>query len=138
MSTNTAKYLRLIAVMAAVVVLAFAAPRLIAGTGGGGCCPAMGAASAGSTKAPHAMLSGTVTAVGRDGSVTVKITPSGDAAKKALARVKVGDKLSLAMMLNKPAGTASAKYVCPMHPDVTSSKPAKCSKCGMNLEPARK
>lgn len=26
-----------------------------------------------------------------------------------------------------------AKYVCPMHPDVTSDKPGVCSKCNMNL-----
>lgn len=25
------------------------------------------------------------------------------------------------------------RYVCPMHPDVTSDKPGKCSKCGMDL-----
>ncbi len=25
-------------------------------------------------------------------------------------------------------------YVCPMHPEVTSNKPGKCPKCGMNLE----
>lgn len=24
-------------------------------------------------------------------------------------------------------------YTCPMHPDVTSDKPGKCSKCGMEL-----
>jgi hypothetical protein len=24
-------------------------------------------------------------------------------------------------------------YTCPMHPDVTSDKPGKCSKCGMDL-----
>ena len=24
-------------------------------------------------------------------------------------------------------------YVCPMHPDVTSDKPGKCPKCGMDL-----
>ncbi len=28
---------------------------------------------------------------------------------------------------------ASAMYSCPMHPEVTSSKPGKCSKCGMAL-----
>jgi hypothetical protein len=27
----------------------------------------------------------------------------------------------------------SAVYTCPMHPDVTSYKPGKCPKCGMNL-----
>jgi hypothetical protein len=29
-------------------------------------------------------------------------------------------------------------YACPMHPDVTSSKPGKCSKCGMPLEKVKK
>ena len=32
-----------------------------------------------------------------------------------------------------PATTA-ASFVCPMHPDVTSDKPGKCSKCGMDLK----
>jgi transcription initiation factor IIE alpha subunit len=27
----------------------------------------------------------------------------------------------------------SAVYTCPMHPDVTSDKPGKCPKCGMDL-----
>ena len=27
----------------------------------------------------------------------------------------------------------SVAYACPMHPDVTSDKPGKCSKCGMSL-----
>ena len=28
---------------------------------------------------------------------------------------------------------AAAMYVCPMHPEVTSATPAKCSVCGMDL-----
>ena len=32
-----------------------------------------------------------------------------------------------------PAGTV---YTCPMHPEVTSSGPGKCPKCGMDLVPA--
>ena len=43
---------------------------------------------------------------------------------------------------SKPATTDSiiavTKYVCPMHPDVTSDKPGKCSKCGMDLVKAKK
>ena len=31
-----------------------------------------------------------------------------------------------------------AMYHCPMHPEVTSDKPGKCSKCGMNLEKTTK
>ncbi|MGH8020541.1 MAG: heavy metal-binding domain-containing protein [Opitutaceae bacterium] len=29
---------------------------------------------------------------------------------------------------------AAVSYISPMHPDVTSDKPARCSKCGMALE----
>ena len=31
----------------------------------------------------------------------------------------------------------SAKYTCPMHPEVTSDKPGKCPKCGMDLVKAK-
>lgn len=30
------------------------------------------------------------------------------------------------------------KYSCPMHPDVVSKKPGKCSKCGMDLTKSNK
>ena len=33
---------------------------------------------------------------------------------------------------------AAASYVCPMHPEVTSAEPGKCSKCGMDLVKRRK
>jgi Cu(I)/Ag(I) efflux system membrane fusion protein len=29
-------------------------------------------------------------------------------------------------------------YTCPMHPDVHSTSPGKCPKCGMDLQPTRK
>lgn len=32
----------------------------------------------------------------------------------------------------------SVSYACPMHPDVTSDKPGKCSKCGMDLVKKKK
>lgn len=31
----------------------------------------------------------------------------------------------------------AARYVCPMHPQITSDKPGSCSICGMNLVPVR-
>ena len=30
------------------------------------------------------------------------------------------------------------KYTCPMHPDVVSNKPGKCSKCNMDLSLSKK
>ncbi len=39
-------------------------------------------------------------------------------------------------MMDKKKSTkkmASMDYSCPMHPEVTSDKPGKCSKCGMDL-----
>jgi Heavy metal binding domain len=36
-----------------------------------------------------------------------------------------------------PAGAAAA-YACPMHPEVTSTAPGKCPKCGMELVKRRK
>lgn len=36
--------------------------------------------------------------------------------------------------INKETTSKSPMYACPMHPDVTSDKPGKCLKCGMNLE----
>ncbi|HKR06609.1 MAG TPA: heavy metal-binding domain-containing protein [Bacteroidia bacterium] len=35
------------------------------------------------------------------------------------------------------ASTKSMSYVCPMHPEVTSDKPGKCPKCGMDLVEAK-
>jgi cytochrome oxidase Cu insertion factor (SCO1/SenC/PrrC family) len=37
------------------------------------------------------------------------------------------------------AGTQKkvARYSCPMHPDIVSSKPGKCPKCGMTLRPVK-
>jgi hypothetical protein len=29
--------------------------------------------------------------------------------------------------------TGLSAYACPMHPDVVSSEPGKCPRCGMNL-----
>jgi len=31
------------------------------------------------------------------------------------------------------SATAKITYTCPMHPEVTSDKPGKCPKCGMDL-----
>lgn len=36
------------------------------------------------------------------------------------------------------AGTVIYTYSCPMHPDVTSDKPGKCSTCGMDLALSKK
>lgn len=45
----------------------------------------------------------------------------------------VGAPLMSGCAKKQPATT----YVCPMHPDVTSDKPGKCPKCGMDLVPKK-
>ena len=43
-------------------------------------------------------------------------------------------------MPDKPGGehkAETAKYACPMHPEVTDAKAGKCPKCGMPLKPAK-
>ena len=37
-----------------------------------------------------------------------------------------------------PTAPAGATFICPMDPDVHSSQPGACPKCGMALEPDRK
>lgn len=165
MSSDRKKRLWLAAVVLSVVALAIAGPSLLAGIrdtavassgcgmeqgSSGGGCGMMGNSE--STQMGHqgcAMLTGAAVAVDkRDGSVTVKVRPAAtgaDVTQKALNQVKVGDTLSMAMMLGKdgrPAAASTgatahaAKYTCPMHPEVTSDKPGKCPKCGMDLERA--
>lgn len=168
MGPDTKKRLWIAAVVVVAAALAFAGPSLIAGIrdtavassecgmehgSSGGGCDMMGGtdgADKGSMQMAHggcAMLTGTAVAVDkRDGSITVKVKPAAtgaDVTRKALNQVKVGDTLSIAMMLGKDgkpaaanttATAVAAKYTCPMHPEVTSDKPGKCPKCGMNLE----
>ena len=38
----------------------------------------------------------------------------------------------------KDTATHVTLYTCPMHPDVTSDKPGKCPKCGMDLTLSKK
>lgn len=38
-----------------------------------------------------------------------------------------------------PVGSpaAATTYTCPMHPEVTDTKPGRCPKCGMDLVPKK-
>ena len=36
---------------------------------------------------------------------------------------------------SKAGGPATVLYTCPMHPEVTSSEPGRCPKCGMKVVP---
>ena len=58
--------------------------------------------------------------------------------KGLLFMLLMGVMSSLPVMNNEVVAQRSAtRYVCPMHPDVTSSKPGKCYKCKMALRPVR-
>lgn len=54
-----------------------------------------------------------------------------------IARVgALSDGFDAARLSPEPPPAASATvYTCPMHPEVTSDKPGKCPKCGMDLVP---
>lgn len=41
------------------------------------------------------------------------------------------------MPISKTAESIKATYICPMHADITSDKPGKCPKCGMDLSEAK-
>ena len=49
--------------------------------------------------------------------------------------MKDGDCMEMSgkMCTDKMKKMSSAMYSCPMHPEVTSAKPGRCSKCGMAL-----
>ena len=66
----------------------------------------------------------------------VAALPAGATVRTAIVSLKSNGK-SLGARFNKLDVAASkatgAVYACPMHPEVTSSKPGECSKCGMAL-----
>jgi len=45
----------------------------------------------------------------------------------------VSSTILFAQNQSKTDSTAKGVYSCPMHPEVTSDKPGKCPKCGMDL-----
>jgi len=49
--------------------------------------------------------------------------------------MKNGDYMEMSgkMSTDKMKNMSSMNYTCPMHPEVSSDKPGKCSKCGMDL-----
>jgi len=72
------------------------------------------------------------------------IAKSGYDTQDFIADVKAYDHLSACCKYDRKEGGAiaemssAATYACPMHPDVTSDKPGKCSKCGMDLVKSKK
>lgn len=49
--------------------------------------------------------------------------------------MKDGDCIEMSgKMCSEKKKKMMAMYACPMHPEVTSAKPGKCSKCGMALK----
>ncbi len=80
-----------------------------------------------------------------------KCTASGECIMKNGEKIQMKDgecmdmkgKMDKCDMMDTKSNTGKAKdnkhdkavsYTCPMHADVTSTKPGQCSKCGMDLE----
>ncbi|WP_160139934.1 multicopper oxidase domain-containing protein [Chryseobacterium sp. c4a] len=59
----------------------------------------------------------------------VKKAEPAQVAKPALKPISASPNISQ----SSPKTKASITYTCPMHPEVTSDKPGKCPKCGMEL-----
>lgn len=59
----------------------------------------------------------------------VNITSKTEAAKPAIK----AESLPQILSSSKPKSGVSVTYTCPMHPEVSSDKPGKCPKCGMEL-----
>ena len=67
------------------------------------------------------------------------IAKSGYDTQDFTADNKAYDNLHGCCQYDRKSGTkASAIYSCPMHADVISDKPGKCSKCGMDLTMSKK
>lgn len=66
-----------------------------------------------------------------------KCMANGECIMKDGTKVKMKDgdcmEMSGKMCTDKMKEMSAKMYSCPMHPEVTSKKPGKCSKCGMAL-----
>ena len=79
-----------------------------------------------------------------------KVMTNGECTMKDGTKMKMkeGDcmdmegKMEMCSMMNKDSKSTNemnskthdmANYACPMHPEITSDKPGKCSKCGMDM-----
>ncbi|MEP7239104.1 MAG: DUF6799 domain-containing protein [Ferruginibacter sp.] len=66
-----------------------------------------------------------------------KCTTNGECIMKDGTKMTMKDgdcmEMSGKMCTDKMKEMSTAMYSCPMHPEVTSNKPGKCSKCGMAL-----
>lgn len=91
-------------------------------------------------------ITGSVLMQFKDGnSKTITLTPAGtdgfianDAQaidfSKAIVTFRIKEKTTSAKFNNTNNTAAVAKYVCPMHKEITSNKNGKCSICGMSLK----
>jgi cytochrome oxidase Cu insertion factor (SCO1/SenC/PrrC family) len=53
------------------------------------------------------------------------------------ARPPLHSRLAAPAQQQKPAPKTAKVYVCPMHPDIKSTRKGKCPKCKMDLQPVR-
>src|ERR1041384_6648386 len=68
------------------------------------------------------------------GTTTTPSTPLGVGLRIALVGLAAGAVVAAIVVSRGGAVSAGRRYVCPMHSEVTSSRPGDCPICGMALE----
>jgi cell division septation protein DedD len=70
----------------------------------------------------------------------VALFPPGALPADVVSKFQANDSLDAdngAEVVQPSAVAQPQKYVCPMHPEVTATRPGNCPKCGMALEKVR-
>ena len=99
--------------------------------------PSNPAAAEGTVPSSAAASSASAATEGSQGSHSPPVQGSHGTHQHDHSSHRKSDSIGGAQAVETADAGISAAYVCPMHPEVTSSVPGRCPKCGMNLVPKK-